>query len=81
MRCGAPGNPVQVPVTLDWIVSTGRNDPLLATTWDLVGSGVLVDRLNDDSRAPYGELLFGGAASDRRVGWGGATSSRPPTTP
>ncbi len=63
-----------VPVTIDWVFSTGHDNPLWALTWDL--SGVPADALNDDSRAPYGELLFDGAASEATqstvagVGWG-----------
>lgn len=63
-----------VPVTIEWVVSTGRDNPLWAMTWDL--SGVPANALNDDSRGPYGELLFDGAASEAAqsvvagVGWG-----------
>jgi hypothetical protein len=68
-----PGQTFNVPVTIDWVFATGRNHPLWALTWDL--SGVPVDKLMDDSRAPYGELLFDGAASEGAhstiagVGW------------
>ncbi len=69
-----PNTRYDVPVTIEWLFATGRDDPLWAVTWDL--SGVPVDALNDDSRAPYGELLFDGAASAAQaspiagVGWG-----------
>jgi hypothetical protein len=69
-----PGAPINLPVTQDWVVATGRDNPLLATTWDL--SGVAVNTLNDDARGPYGELLFDGAATEGAhsaiagVGWG-----------
>ena len=69
-----PDAPINVPVTLDWMFSTGRDHPLWAITWDL--SGVPVGTLMDDSRAPYGELLFDGAATEgdhsviTGVGWG-----------
>ena len=49
-----------LPVTIDWVFSTGRDNPLWAITYDLSGlSGANV--LNDDSRAPYGELMFDGS--------------------
>ncbi len=51
-----------VPVTIDWVFSTGHDNPLWALTWDV--SGVPADALSDDSRGPYGELLFDGAATD-----------------
>ncbi len=53
-----PNHPYNVPVTIDWIFATGRDNPVWAVTWDL--SGVPVDALNDDSRAPYGELNIDG---------------------
>jgi hypothetical protein len=54
--------PIYLPVTQDWVVATGRDNPLLAITWDL--SGVAVNTLNDDARGPYGELLFDGSATE-----------------
>jgi hypothetical protein len=59
-----------VPVTIDWVFSTGRDHPLWAITYDL--SGVPVNALNDDSRAPYGELLIDGQglAKISGVAWG-----------
>jgi hypothetical protein len=71
---GAPGTEYDVPVTIDWLFATGRDHPLWAVTWDL--SAVPVNALEDDSRAPYGELLFDGSASEDEhsviagVGWG-----------
>jgi hypothetical protein len=70
----APPAEYDVPVTIDWLFSTGRDHPLWALTWDL--SAVPVDALEDDSRAPYGELLFDGSDSEAAhsviagVGWG-----------
>jgi hypothetical protein len=70
----APGGAIPLPVTIDWVFATGRDHPLWSITWDL--SGVTVNRLEDDSRAPYGELLFDGAATEGAhstiagVGWG-----------
>lgn len=63
-----------LPVTIDWLIANGRDHPLWSVTFDL--SGVAVDRLEDDARAPYGELLFDGAATPGAhsqiagVGWG-----------
>jgi hypothetical protein len=70
----APTAPLDAPVTMEWVFSTGRDNPLWAITWDL--SGIAVDTLMDDSRAPYGELLFDGSATEAAhsvvtgVGWG-----------
>jgi hypothetical protein len=58
----APAARYDLPVTIDWMISTGRDHPLWAITYDL--SGVPVDRLEDDSRAPYGQMRIDGAASD-----------------
>jgi hypothetical protein len=69
-----PNTRYDVPVTVDWVFSTGHDHPLWAITWDL--SGVPIDAVESDSRAPYGELLFDGAASEGAhsviagVGWG-----------
>jgi hypothetical protein len=69
-----PAAPINVPVTIDWVFSTGRDNPLWAITYDM--SATPVNTLNDDSRAPYGELLFDGAASEAAhsaiagAGWG-----------
>ena len=63
-----------LPVTIDWVFSSGRDNPLWAVTYDL--SGVAANVLYDDSRAPYGELLFDGSATEAAhsviagVGWG-----------
>ncbi|MBN8727080.1 MAG: hypothetical protein J0H15_05180 [Xanthomonadales bacterium] len=65
-----------LPVTIDWVFASGRDHPLWSVTWDVAGSGATVDRLADDSRAPYGELRIDGAASDAAraqiagVAWG-----------
>jgi hypothetical protein len=71
---GAPAQQYNLPVTIDWVFSTGRDNPLWAVTWDM--STIPVGRLEDDARGPYGELLFDGAASQgghsliAGVGWG-----------
>jgi len=53
-----PNHLYNVPVTIEWTFSTGRDHPVWAVTWDL--SGVPADALNDDSRGPYGELNIDG---------------------
>ena len=58
----APAQQYDLPVTIEWVISNGRDDPLWSITYDL--SGVPVNRLADDSRAPYGQLRIDGAASD-----------------
>ena len=62
-----PNTRYQVPVTIDWFFATGRDHPLWAVTWDLGAAtpdGLDANELNDDSRAPYGELLIDGAIDD-----------------
>jgi hypothetical protein len=69
-----PNARYDVPVTIDWVFSTGHDAPLWAVTWDL--SGVPANAVESDSRAPYGEMLFDGSADlDAHsviagVGWG-----------
>lgn len=84
---GAPGAPIYIPVTIDWVFATGRDHPLWSVTWDM--NAIAADTLLDDSRAPYGELLFDGAASEGAhstiagVGWGDRykfTSTTSPVT-
>jgi hypothetical protein len=74
-----------IPVTIDWTFSTGRDNPLWSISYDLSGVGVNV--LEDDSRAPYGELLFDGSASEGAhseiagVGWGDRFKFKTTTSP
>jgi hypothetical protein len=69
-----PNTRYDVPVTVDWIFATGRDHPVFAQSWDL--TGVPVNALETDLRAPYGQLLFDGAATAAAhspiasVGWG-----------
>ena len=74
-----PNTQYQVPVTIEWVIANGRDHPLWAMTWDLTGAlpnAVPVDALEDDTRAPYGEMLFDGSANMAAhsviagVGWG-----------
>lgn len=61
-RTGAnpPNTLYMVPVTIEWTFATGLDHPLWSITWDL--SAVPVNAIDDDTRAPYGELLFDGSA-------------------
>lgn len=73
----------QVPVTIEWTFAVGRDHPLWSVTWDL--SAVPADALDDDSRAPYGELNIDGtgAANISGVAWGDRyrfTSTTAPVT-
>lgn len=65
-----PGQTRYIPVTIQWVLSTGRDNPLYAITQDV--SAIGADILNDDSRAPYGELNIDGvgAANIEGVAWG-----------
>ena len=78
-----PNTRYDVPVTIEWVFATGRDHPVWAVTWDL--SGVPVNALNDDSRAPYGELTIDGQGFDDvdGVAWGDRfrfTSTTAPVT-
>lgn len=70
----APAVEYDVPVTIDWLFTTGHDNPLWVVTWDM--TGVPAEALSDDSRAPYGELLFDGSTSEAAhstiagVAWG-----------
>jgi len=68
-QSGAPQS-VPLPVTIDWVFATGRDNPLWAVTFDM--SSLPANYLNDDSRAPYGELEFDGDGSKNvsGVAWG-----------
>lgn len=69
-----------LPTTIDWIFSTGRDHPVWAVTYDVehLSSALAggppyspVGTLNDDSRAPYGEMNIdgNGAAFVTGVAW------------
>lgn len=56
-----------IPVTIEWVFSTGRDHPLYAITYDVdlvkrVSNNAIapVNTLFDDTRAPYGELNIDG---------------------
>jgi len=72
----APAAQYDIPVTIDWVFSSGHDHPLWSITWDVEGSGAGINRLADDARAPYGEMRIDGAESDAArsiiagVAWG-----------
>ncbi len=74
-----------IPVTIDWTFSTGRDNPVWSISYDL--SVVSANVLEDDSRAPYGELLFDGSATESGhsviagVGWGDGYKFQSTTNP
>ncbi len=83
----APAAQHAIAVTIEWLFATGRDDPLWSITWNM--DGVPVGRLEDDARAPYGQLRIDGAGSDAArapiggVAWGdwyAFTSSGEPLT-
>jgi hypothetical protein len=62
-----------VRVTLSWFFATGRNNPVLAITYDL--SNVPADQYTADSRTPYGDIAWDGDENRQNtvvsgVGWG-----------
>lgn len=81
----APNVRYEVPVTLDWVFASGRDHPLWSISWDL--SAVPADAVDADSRAPYGELLFDGAATEgghsviAGIGWGDGYKFQTTSTP
>jgi hypothetical protein len=60
-----PGVSRTIPVVMDWMFSTGRDNPVYAVTWnvDQLSPSAPADTLYDDSRAPYGELNIDGDGS------------------
>ncbi len=51
-----------IPVTIDWLFMTGRDNPLYAINYDvdLASPAVAAGTFYDDSRAPYGEFNIDG---------------------
>ena len=86
-----PNQARTIPVTIDWMFSTGHDHPVYAITYDVDlvknASNVIApaNTLDDDSRAPYGELNIdgdGGTDIDG-VAWGDRrkfTSTTAPVT-
>jgi hypothetical protein len=60
-----------VPVTIDWLIATGRDHALWSVTYDLqgatsddgLGTHPGADEIKADSRAPYGDMAFDGAGA------------------
>jgi len=69
-RWGVPASNVptkyNVPVTIDWVIATGRNHPLWSVTFDL--NAAPNNAVKADSRAPYGDMAFDGAGSAANYG-------------
>jgi len=67
-----------LPVTIDWVFSTGHDNPLWTVTYDIDqiaatgGQPVAANMYWDDSRAPYGELNIDGEGFTdlNGVAWG-----------
>ncbi len=65
---GAP-----ISATIHWYFATGQDHPVYAITFDTSGAGAAGLSFNVDSRAPYGDMQFGGDGSNPQVsgiGWG-----------
>lgn len=64
-RWGVPASNVptkyNVPVTIDWLIASGRDHPLWSISYDLTAAPNKA--IQADSRAPYGEMAFDGAGS------------------
>jgi len=61
------GMGIKIPMVIEWMVATGRDHPIWATTWkvgDAINPGnVNFNAYRMDVRAPYGSLNFDGAAN------------------
>jgi hypothetical protein len=70
-RWGVPASNVptkyNVPVTIDWLIATGRDHPLWSISYDLTAAPA--NAIKADSRAPYGDMAFDGAGT--AAGYGG----------
>jgi hypothetical protein len=67
---GGVNTKFDMPVTVHWLFSTGRNQPLWTVTMDL--SAAKDGEVVADSRAPYGDMNFSGSSGDliNGVMWG-----------
>ncbi|MDR3388549.1 MAG: hypothetical protein P4L92_15995 [Rudaea sp.] len=92
-RWGVPASNIptkyNVPVTIDWLIATGRDHPLWSVTYNLTAAPN--QAIEADSRAPYGDMAFDGAGSAAGYGnsvggvaWGDhykfTTTGTPPMT-
>jgi hypothetical protein len=68
---GCPNQTRYIPLTIEWTFSTGHDNPLYSITYN-IGPSIAADILDDDSRAPYGELNIDGDGSTDidGVAWG-----------
>ena len=88
-NCDTSASPVArtLPVTIDWVFTTGHDNPLWAITYDidLASPAAPANTFWDDSRAPYGELAIDGEGFTAigGVAWGDrfkfTTTSAPAT--
>jgi hypothetical protein len=69
-RWGVPASNVptkyNVPVTIDWLIATGRDHPLWSVSYDLTAAPA--NAIKADSRAPYGDMAFDGAGTAAHYG-------------
>jgi hypothetical protein len=69
-RWGVPASNVptkyNVPVTIDWLIASGRDHPLWSVSFDLTAAPD--SAIKADSRAPYGDMAFDGAGSGAGYG-------------
>jgi hypothetical protein len=76
INCTSAGTnvPRTIPVTIEWMFSTGQDNPVWSITWDIDQSSpaVVAGTLYRDSRAPYGELAIDGdgSAAINGTAWG-----------
>jgi len=77
-----PGDPnrqyvtvYNMPVHIQWMFATGRDDPVWSVTFDL--SGAPNHAVDSDFRAPYGDMQIEGGDGSDTVAGVTATSSRP----
>ncbi|MGI8553400.1 MAG: hypothetical protein ACR2PL_21850 [Dehalococcoidia bacterium] len=74
-----------VPVTVQWLFATGRDNPLWTVTYDL--SQAPANAVDADTRAPYGDMNFDGAPTGSYgdeiggVAWGESDQFRSTSAP
>lgn len=68
-----PLNGVAIVATIHWYFATGQDNPIYAITFDTSAAGPGGLSFEADSRAPYGDMQFGGDGSNPNVSgvaWG-----------